>query len=85
MSRLSTLNKRLLEVLGLSSESAQIVIEHIEELKNEAGSLRTENILLRQDIEECRTLMRRALPTIESRITDYEDSYRAACTPANTP
>lgn len=50
MSRLNELNKRLLTVLGLSPESAQIVMDHIEELTNEAGRLRTENVCLRQDL-----------------------------------
>ena len=54
MSRINELNKRLLIVLGLSSDSAQIVIERIEELQNEAGQLRTENICLKQDLADAK-------------------------------
>lgn len=53
------LNKRLLVALGLSETSAQIVIEHIEELTSEAGKLRTEIICLKQDLAECREELRR--------------------------
>jgi hypothetical protein len=46
------LNKRLLVALGLSETSAQIVIEHIDELTSEAGKLRTEVICLKQDLKD---------------------------------
>lgn len=61
MSNITTLNKRLLEILGLSAESAQIVMDHIAELTNEAGSLRTQTICLRQDLDEIRTMAKRAI------------------------
>lgn len=50
--RLNTLNKRLLQLLGLSADSSAIVIEHIEELQSEAGKLRSEIICLKQDLAD---------------------------------
>ena len=61
MSNIATLNKRLLEILGLSAESAQIVMDHIAELTNEAGSLRTQTICLSQDLDKIRTMAKRAI------------------------
>lgn len=36
-------------------------------------------MVLADEVDRLRELMRRALPTIESRCTDYAAEYRAAC------
>lgn len=50
--QLDQLNKRLLIALGLSDDSAQIVIDHIDELRIDAGRLRTEIVCLKQDLKD---------------------------------
>ena len=38
---------------------------------------------LADEVERLRELMRRALPTVDSRQTDYAEEYRSACLPNN--
>ena len=83
MSGIQQLNRALLRTL-MSREAADVVADRLEELEADAGRLRTENYCLKQDLEECRHLMRKALPTIDSRETDYADDFRAMCE-ANDP
>ena len=82
MASIQLFNRSLLRTL-MSRDAADIVADRIEELEADAGKLRTENNCLKQDLAECRHLMRKALPTIDSRETDYADDFRAACE-ANT-
>ena len=82
MSGIQLLNRALLRTL-MSREAADIVADRLEELEADAGTLRTQNHCLKHDLEECRHLMRKALPTIDSRETDYADDFRAMCE-ANT-
>lgn len=78
MASIQLFNRSLLRTL-MSRDAADIVADRIEELEADAGKLRTENHCLKQDLAECRHLMRKALPTIDSRETDYADDFRAAC------
>jgi hypothetical protein len=81
--QLNTLNKRLLEILGLSSDSAQIVIDRIEELKSEIVAQRAEIAALQKAGNDAIGAMEQDQNTIRSLLAEV-DRLQGALSSPNT-